>query len=159
MDERLTRVEERLSGIVEDVSDMKSAVKDIAASLKLLTILEERHRTMDDSIKRAFTVIETNIKRLDLIEITLPNLSLASSWVFRAMIMIVGLLGTSFIVMLIKFFFVSVSIIFIKRYTNALNELSSFILLHGAQQGTQFSIKYPLSLSNLSIPRLGFVSQ
>jgi len=105
MDERLTRVEERLSGIVEDVSDMKSAVKDIAASLKLLTILEERHRTMDDSIKRAFTVIETNIKRLDLIEITLPNLSLASSWVFRAMIMIVGLLGTSFIVMLIKFFF------------------------------------------------------
>lgn len=101
-DERLARLEEKLHGLSEDMSDLKQSNRSIADSLKMLAILEERHRTSDEAIKRMFNVIEINSARIEKIEIQMPNISLASSWVFRAVLFIMALTGLTYLTMVIK---------------------------------------------------------
>lgn len=101
-DERLARLEERMSGLSEDMSDLKKSNRSIAESLGKLAILEERHRTSDEAIKRIFEVIEKNSARIEAIELQMPNLSLASSWVFRAVLFIMALTGLTYLTMIIK---------------------------------------------------------
>ena len=103
-DGRLMVVEERIKTIAADVADMKTTMKDIAASLSTLAVLEVRHNTTAESLNRAFKAITSNSERIDAIERTLPNISLASSWVFKAVIGVVAI-GTSAIVSVIFTFF------------------------------------------------------
>lgn len=101
-DERLARLEERISGLSDDMSDLKQSNRSIAESLKVLAVLEERHRTSDEAIKRMFGVIEKNSGRIDAIELKIPNLSLASSWVFRAVLAIMAFTGITYLAMVLK---------------------------------------------------------
>lgn len=101
-DERLARLEERMSGLSEDMSDLKQSNRSIAESLKMLAILEERHRTSDEAMKRIFEIIEKNMAKIEAIEIQMPNLSLASSWVFRAVLAIMALTGITYLTMILR---------------------------------------------------------
>ena len=49
-----------------------------------------------------FETIEKNSARLGAIELQMPNLSLASSWVFRAVLFIMALTGLTYLTMIIK---------------------------------------------------------
>lgn len=99
-DGRLMVMEERMKTIAQDMTDMKTTMKDIAASLSTLAVLEVRHNTTADSLNRAFRAIDVNTKRLETIEKALPNINLASSWVFKAVVGIIAV-GTSAIVSLL----------------------------------------------------------
>lgn len=108
-DERLAKVEERISGVSADVADLKEAINGIAEVLRMLAVLEERHRGTDEAIKRAFSGVEKIgiridklVERVEKIEIQMPNLSLASSWVFRAVLVVLSLTGITYIVTLLK---------------------------------------------------------
>lgn len=108
-DERLAKVEERISGVSADVADLKEAINGIAEVLRMLAVLEERHRGTDEAIKRAFSGVEKIgiridklVERVEKIEVQMPNLSLASSWVFRAVLVVMSLTGITYIVTLIK---------------------------------------------------------
>ena len=102
MEDRLIRVEEGLKTVSEDLSDIKSALKDIASSLKTLAVLEEKHNSTAEAVKRAFKTIKKNTERIDSIERALPNLIVASSWVFRAVIYVMALLGISAVGTILK---------------------------------------------------------
>lgn len=93
MEERLIRVEEGLKTLVADLNDIKITLRDIASSLKSLAVLEEKHNNVAEAIKRAFKAIEKNEGRIDAIEKALPNLVLASSWVFKAVVFAMIILG------------------------------------------------------------------
>ena len=101
-DERLIRLEEKLHGITEDVADMKESNRSIAESLRKLAVLEDRHRTSDETMKRMFGAIEKNSQRISGIELQMPNLSLASSWVFRAVLVVMSLTGITYVVTILK---------------------------------------------------------
>lgn len=83
---RLMVVEEQIKTIAKDMNDMKITMADMAKSLSTLAVLEVRHNTTAESLNRAFKAIERNDNRLSDIERALPNLSLASSWVFKAIV-------------------------------------------------------------------------
>ena len=103
-DERLARVEERVSGLSDDMSDLKKSLYSISESLKILAVLEERHRSADEALGRIFTTIEKNTEKIKNIEILLPNMSLASSWVFKAAVAIVAFTGFTYIATAIRTF-------------------------------------------------------
>ncbi|MCR4307642.1 MAG: hypothetical protein NUV80_03705 [Candidatus Berkelbacteria bacterium] len=93
MEERLIRVEEGLRTVGEDLGEIKTALKDIASSMKTLAVLEEKHNSVTEALKRSFKAIDGINERVGRIEQALPNLVLASSWVFKAAIAIMGVLG------------------------------------------------------------------
>jgi len=94
-EERLIRVEEGLKTVSEDLGEIKSALKDIASSLKTLAVLEEKHNIVSVSVKRAFKRIDRLCERVEAIEKAMPNLILASSWVFKAAISVMAVLGVA----------------------------------------------------------------
>lgn len=93
--ERLTTVEVTTLNISQDMSEIKDSLRDIAVSLSKLAVLEEKHANTAESLKRAFTEIGKLQERCKEIEKKLPTLVLASSWVFKAMLGILGLLGVA----------------------------------------------------------------
>jgi len=101
-EQRLIRVEEQLKMVAEDVGEVKGALIDIAKSLKLLAVLEEKHNTVTDALKRAFTTIDKHTEKFEEIDKALPNLKLASSWIFAAILFTMGILGTAAIVTVLK---------------------------------------------------------
>ena len=103
-EQRLIRVEEQLKMVAEDVGEVKGALVDIAKSLKLLAVLEERHNTTTEAIKRAFILIDKHTEKFEEIEKAMPNLKLASSWIFAAILFTMGILGTAAIATVAKGF-------------------------------------------------------
>ena len=94
-EERLIRLEEKIKVVAGDISDVKDSLKDIAASLKTLAVLEEKHNTVSEAIKRAFVMLDKHAVRLDDIEKALPYLKLASSWLFKGILFVMGILGAA----------------------------------------------------------------
>lgn len=111
IDKRVTRIEMETSTISKDICDIKDVLNRMAISLQSLAVWEERHANMIDTLKRAFKAIEKMEERLDVVEETIsplkvsvetltrkieaiepliPNLKLASSFVFKFML---GCLG------------------------------------------------------------------
>lgn len=103
-EQRLIRVEEQLKMVAEDMGEVKGALVDIAKSLKLLAILEEKHNTTTEAIKRAFILIDKHTEKFEEIDKALPNLKLASSWIFAAILFTMGILGTAAIATVVKGF-------------------------------------------------------
>ena len=103
-EKRLIRVEEQLRMVAEDVGEVKGALVDIAKSLKLLAVLEERHNTTTEAIKRAFILIDKHTEKFEEIEKAMPNLKLASSWIFATILFTMGILGTAAIATVVKGF-------------------------------------------------------
>lgn len=102
MEERLIRVEEKVAAVATDMTDIKTSMKDIATSMRTLAVLEEKHSSVQEALKRAFGVIQKTTERLEVIEKAMPNLILASSWVFKAVIAVMAILGVAAIGTLIK---------------------------------------------------------
>lgn len=100
---RLMVMEERIKTIAQDMTDMKTSMRDIAASLSTLAVLEVRHNTTSDSLNRAFKAIGVNTERITTIEKALPNINLASSWVFKAVVGVIAI-GASAMVSLLFIF-------------------------------------------------------
>jgi len=92
MEERLIRLEERQNGMIQDMTEIKSAVKDIASSLKKLTVLETKHGETTEAIKRAFNRIDDHETRIRKVEDGMPTLRLSSKWVFGAITGVIALL-------------------------------------------------------------------
>ena len=102
MEERLIRLEEKIKVVASDMCDIKDSLKDIAGSLKTLAVLEEKHHTISEGMKRAFTVIDKHADRLDDIEKALPYLKLASSWLFKGILFVMGILGATAMLVVIR---------------------------------------------------------
>src|SRR3990167_7097833 len=94
-EQRLIRLEEKIKVVAADMCDVKDSLKDIAGSLKILAVLEEKHNTATEAIKRAFAVIDKHANKLDEIEKALPYLKLASGWLFKGILFVMGILGAS----------------------------------------------------------------
>lgn len=91
---RLTRLEVTSTNISEDMHDVKDSLKSISTSLQTLAVLEEKHTATAKSLGRAFDELEKLKKKQEEIEKKLPIMVLASSWVFKFMLGLIGLLGT-----------------------------------------------------------------
>ena len=80
----------------------------IAKSTNKLAQLEIRHAETRDSLERAFDEIaglhkvdKENDMRLKLIEIEIPGLKETRSWVLRAMLAVLGVVGTAMVGMVV----------------------------------------------------------
>lgn len=102
MEERLARVEVKMEGMAGDMGDIKTSLKDIATSLTKLAVLDEKHNNTAEALKRAFKSIEKNTSRLDDIETALPDLKLASGWVFKAVLGVTAIVGMAALAIVIE---------------------------------------------------------
>jgi hypothetical protein len=103
--ERLATVESTTSNISNDMIEVKESLKEIASSLKTLAVLEVKHAHTAESLTRAFTEIDKLQLRCKAIEDKLPTLVLASSWVFKAVLGVLGLLGVASLAHTVKIWF------------------------------------------------------
>lgn len=94
LEKRIIRVEETQKTISFNLEDIKMVLKEIATSLSTLAVLEEKHKHTTDTLDRIFSKIDTNSKKIELLEKEIPHLKLASTWVFTAMIGLLGSVGT-----------------------------------------------------------------
>lgn len=78
------RVQQNTMG--DDVKEMKAALRDIAASLKTLSVLEEKHVNTDADIKRGHSRIDDHEERLRNLEFKMAS----SLWVERVLWVIVA---------------------------------------------------------------------
>jgi len=95
MDERITTVEIKVDTMAKELPEIKSLLKDMTEYLSKLAVLnvEKDHLV---------AAVDKNTNRLDKIEEAMPTIKLASSWVFKAVLVIMGLLGVSFIGVVLK---------------------------------------------------------
>jgi len=103
--ERLTTLEVKTGSIHQDMSEVKETLKEIAKSLNTLAVLEVKHANTAESLQRAFSEIGKVQKRCEEMEKKLPNLILASGWVFKAILGILGLLGVASLAHMIPILF------------------------------------------------------
>lgn len=116
-EERLAKLEIIVNTISSDISDIKTALKDIASALKTLAVLEEKHNSVVETVRRAFKNIDHNTegiaaikasipdnlkKKIEDIDRAMPNLILASSWVFKAMLFVMATLGLAALAQIVK---------------------------------------------------------
>ena len=102
MEERLIRVEEGLKTVGDDLGEIKTAMKDIAASMRTLAVLEEKHSSVTEAMKRAFKAIEKHTLQIEAIEKAMPILVLTSGWVFKAALAVMAILGTAAVGVVIR---------------------------------------------------------
>jgi len=93
IEQKMTTLYQRVENIAESQVEMKSALKDIAASLKSLTRLEVEHNESRSAIKRAFTRIDDHETRVRDMEDAMPTIKLATGWIFKAVIGVLSILG------------------------------------------------------------------
>ena len=103
--ERLVRVEERLCQVAASLVKMETVMSEMAQVLKSMAVLEEKHNAHTDSLKRAYKELENQEHRIEVIEGKMPNVLLASGWVFKAALVVIGLLSTVSTGIIIKSFF------------------------------------------------------
>lgn len=103
--ERLATVEVTTVNISRDMCEVKDSLKEIASSLKSLAVLEVKHANTADSLTRAFAEIDKLQLRCKATEDKLPTLVLASSWVFKAVLGVLGLLGVASLAHTVKIWF------------------------------------------------------
>lgn len=111
----------------KDISEIKEVMKDMAISLQSLAVWEERHSNLTDTIKRIFKAIEKSDERLErlekmenaiqplrisiaelnkkmsAIEPHIPNMKLATGWVFKAVLALVSLETLALLFAVIKY--------------------------------------------------------
>lgn len=103
--ERLTRVEVQTGAISQDMSEVKESLKEISSSLRILSVLDVKHNNTVESLNRAFKEIDVLKKQILEAEKKLPNLLLASSWVFKAVLGVLGLFGVAAVGYMLKSWF------------------------------------------------------
>lgn len=101
-------LEHRIDCVERAVEKIADAVQEIAKSTSQLAQLEIRHAETRDGLERAFDEIgclqktdkETDL-RLKAIEVDMPGLKETRSWVLRAMLAVLGVVGTAMVGMVV----------------------------------------------------------
>jgi len=75
----------KLDAMAEDVSEMKSAMKQLAASINRLTLVEERVAHTNTAVERAFANAEKLQARVAVLEQSQVTSKQTSEWVGKAM--------------------------------------------------------------------------
>lgn len=90
LEETIATLRVQQNTMSEDVREMKTALRDIAASLKTLSVLEEKHANSDAAIKRGHSRIDDHEKRIRELEFKIAG----SLWIERVIwVVVAGVLG------------------------------------------------------------------
>lgn len=95
LDVRVTNLER----VVERVS---AALASIDESLKTLTRLDVKHDETRTGLVRAFTQLEDHEERMRQIEMEMPTVKQARSWIFSGAMGIVGMVGMAVVYLVLK---------------------------------------------------------
>lgn len=90
-------IEYRIEALEGSVNEIKSAVKSIDASLRVLSRLEQRHAETRDGLERAFAEIADHETRVRTIETEMPTTKLIRGWVIAAVVCVIGMMGMAMI--------------------------------------------------------------
>jgi len=117
--ERIARIEERMVALAksaERTEDALGRLADAVADLASIKIDHERHSSEINHLRQRVTSLTTDLQRMNVlqteldyikrdvsnntsdvnrIKLALPNLELASGWVFKGILAVLGILGTS----------------------------------------------------------------
>jgi len=74
----------RVESLHEDMSEMKVVMRDIAAALTRLAIIDERQEKMSETQGRIFKLLDNHGERINELEKDDRRQSLAVNWVFGA---------------------------------------------------------------------------
>jgi hypothetical protein len=74
----------KVESLHEDMSEMKVVMRDIAAALTKLAIIDERQEKMSETQGRIFKVLDNHAERINELEKDDRRQSLAVNWVFGA---------------------------------------------------------------------------
>lgn len=88
-------LEFRVSNLESMVGEIRSAVKSIDGSLKVLASLEARHIQTSDAVGRAFAEIKDHETRLRTAEADMPTMRLVRNWVIAGVIGCVSMVGVA----------------------------------------------------------------
>ncbi|MDP3425485.1 MAG: hypothetical protein Q8S32_17225 [Burkholderiaceae bacterium] len=88
-------LEFRVSSLEAMVGEIRSAVKSIDSSLKVLASLEARHAQTSDAVARAFAELKDHEDRLRIAEADMPTMRLVRNWVIAGVIGCTSLVGVS----------------------------------------------------------------
>lgn len=91
----------RLSTLEGVVGEIKTAVKSIDGSLKMLASLEASHAQTREALSRAFSDIDDHEARLRRAEADLPTMRLVRNWVVAGVIGCVAMVGAAVVGMVI----------------------------------------------------------
>ena len=83
----------RLDTLHEDVGEMKAALKDLAAAITKLALIEERQANAAAAQERAFAVLERLEGRVSRLETYVPANKKVTVWVDRGTWAALGLLA------------------------------------------------------------------
>lgn len=86
-------VVERVIRMEGAIGEIRDAVKIIAPAIVQLATLEAKHMATRESIGRAFQEIDELGIRVTLVERDMPVVKLVSSWVQRAVVAVLGIVG------------------------------------------------------------------
>ena len=93
--ERLARIEAGLSYFAGEQKKTNNALEAVAEALKQIAVMEVKQAEDRNALGRAFAEIEDVKERIVDIEKELPIVRMASGWVFRAALFVMGTLGAS----------------------------------------------------------------
>lgn len=93
--ERFARIEVQLGHVVDEQRRTNGVLEDIGDALRQFAVMEAKQHEDRKAIERAFREIEATKNRVTAIEREMPVVRMASSWVFKAIIGVMGLLGTA----------------------------------------------------------------
>jgi hypothetical protein len=102
MEQEIAALKQQVQSIANGQDEMKTALKDISSSLKALTRLELQHNESQQAIKRAFARIDDHEDRVREIEKAIPTIKLATGWVFKASLGVLGILGTVAVMVVVR---------------------------------------------------------
>ncbi len=90
----------RLDGMQSDLGEMKTTLRELAASVARLAVIEEKQANTTAALERAFSAVDEVQgdgkeldKRLRAIELALPGLVELRSWVIRGILAGLGMIG------------------------------------------------------------------
>jgi len=95
MEAKIAAMEATQQAMGADVREIKGTMKGIAISLRQLAVLAAKHEAVAEALMRAFTRLDDHDARIRAIEDALPSIKMASGWVFKAALGIIGLLAAA----------------------------------------------------------------
>lgn len=83
----------RLDALHVDITDMKSALKELAAAILKLAVVEERQMQFQQAQERMFVALERIDARVDVLEKAAPASMRTADWLDKAIWAIVVVVG------------------------------------------------------------------
>lgn len=80
----------RLEVLHEDVSEIKSSMNLLTEAITKLALIEERQAVANNSLDRAFAIMDNLEKRIASLEVQAPKNQTTNLWVDRIVMFIVG---------------------------------------------------------------------